>query len=251
MQRLFRFAYFSPPKHTNENPALHHLRDGDAALEIASVFLERKQYSYGGLLLNFPSRLRTGRERSHMVGTMTRPGPGDLILIIGRPPLDDFDTTKARPGRSRIDPSHTNLEIRIFTWLRSYFDTCTRREIHLSASVPLPLEDTHKRHLLFQQYWGATYKSARGPRSSASKISAAFLARTSEVWEGGPSALCVFGMAGPETLIWTYLLRTRFPEALWTKRFCFAEIHETAIDNTPEDLEFCDQWRVDWIVDMD
>ena len=51
-------------------------------------------------------------------------------------------------------------------------------------------------------------------------------------------------MAGTETLVWNYLLRTRFPEWVGSYQFLMAEVLPGKLPQQPTDLTFANEWKV-------
>jgi len=254
-KRFFRFSYHVPPKRDSQaprKPLPHHLRDGDAALELAMV-LAAQGYEYGDLLLNYP-----GERRSPLtVVKDTFLGPADLLLLTTRPPLDDED----EPARKKLLRSYTTLEQKVLDALREFFSRCNRTQVILSERLVLSSTPAvaSKRNIQFRQHGGASYDSYTAgsdddwhkPPADV-RMTAAYLTYTPQVWVGGPALLAAFGMSGTETLVWTHLLRTRFSHLLTTQLsqfagsqlFVMAEMVTTEPPARPTDLGFASQWQV-------
>jgi hypothetical protein len=249
VRHFYRFSYYGSPTIRDEEPhlLLHQLRDADAALELAHILYQR-DYEYGGLLLNYP---RESKEESRVVDDSFLT-PDDLILITGRPPLDDEEI---RPRRGIIGRSHTTLEDRIFSTLRRYFHSCARSEITLSRELTnrLPRDARRYRDVEFRLYLDRADIGRLGGRKARdidSRATMAYLVFTQTTWPGGPGLLCAFGMGGQETLLWGYFLRTKFSHLVCRSEFAMAEIVEKHFEQPKDDLSFADDWDVRILVDI-
>lgn len=236
-KRFYHFCYFAK-KQTDRELQLHHLRDGHAALEVADILFEHG-YQYGGLIFNYPSN--NGQTRHTDVSFLTS---SDLLVLTTRPPLDDED----EQSRRTVDRSHTSLENRIFETLRNYFRYCSRSEVLLSerltARFPAEADAKHKRSVSFKNYSVASY--------IGSDDTAFYLIFVPHCWQDGPGLLCAFGMGGPETLIWTHLLRTLpdLRKLVGTREFVIAEAVDRKIRMPVDDLRFTDKWSVKIAVEV-
>jgi hypothetical protein len=85
----------------------------------------------------------------------------------------------------------------------------------------------------FTQHRGARYSRLRKyadfekwHRAPPERTSA-YLIYTPPLWKDGPPLLATFSISGPESLLWTYLLRTRLQTCvgLEAPRFVMAEMH--------------------------
>lgn len=258
---LYRFAYYNLPRHKNEDALIHQLRDGDAALELVAYLLKLKTgYTYGGLLLNYPRSLLVDRSAvwPRKVDD-TFINKGDLIVIAGRPPLSDHFPSKRRGKiptfkhtKSRIQRSCTTLEEKVFRFFATYFDHCSRTEVRLNKSVILPPNHEDKRNMEFRQNLGATFIAhGREKKQHGVRRTALFLIHSSEAWPNGPGILCAFGMSGPETLQWSYLLRTRYTYLLDRTGFVLAEAPEFPALVPADDLSYVNACDIDIIVAPD
>ncbi len=236
IKRFYRFSYFTPVQ-KDRDLLVHQLRDADAALQI-SALLYNLGYRYGGVLFNHP----TDTDRAVLVDhSFLR--PRDILLLATRPPLDDeLDRT-----RSRLQRSHTTLEEKVFACLEQYFQHCSRAEVVLTKSLAsrLPKQVAEKREVVFREYGGAFCERYSGrTRRRHLLTTITYMTFTPEAWPKGPGLLTVFGMGGPETLIWAHVLRTRFPHLVCSRSFVMAEMTEQVIPPGQLDLSFSDQWEV-------
>lgn len=225
---------------------IHRLRDGDAYSEIAAELYARG-YTYGGLLLNHPAKdpsKRTIVDTSFFT-------PSDLIVLTTRAPLDDDEE-----DRKVVKRSGNSLERKLFRSLRKGFKVCARPMIQLTKrlAVRLPEEFAERAEIQFIVYAGATYKRWRkhGRRHwgtpEQKNLTALYLLYVRHAWPDGPGLLTTFGMGGSESLLWAYLLRTKFPELLEldASKFVLAELETEEINLSPRDitLSFVDNWNV-------
>jgi hypothetical protein len=229
-KKFYRFAYYSTPEKKDRDLLLHQLRDGDATLELSEV-LRELGYVYGGLLLNYPGSPNKRRQ----VNTDFLK-PSDILVLNTRPPLDDSD-------RRRVCPSYTDLEERVFAALRgSFFAECSRTQIRLHPSLPLPSARSKYRSMEFRQYHGA-YCVAYGGVPVArteSRTAPSFMVFKQQAWPGGPALLCVFGMGGPESLITNHLVRTRthLRQLVCKYEFVLIELQEQSVVLPQDNLRF-------------
>jgi hypothetical protein len=256
--KFYRFGYYTPGQ--DERRLLHQLRDGDASLELSEV-LRDKGYRYGGLILNYPVEDRTYFPKDSIPRRIVDDSflkPGDLILLTTRPPLDDrFD-----PAKSYFNRSYTTLEDKVFVALRKYFQHCSRIQVFLSDYVVGKYPQVRERcNIQFRQNQtqnlkqnlknnlkqnlGAAYDSINRHKPPSSNRTALYMVFIESAWENGPRLLCAFGMGGPETLIWTHLLRTRFPDLVASQEFIMAEVEEQPIRPGCDSLSEVDKWEVE------
>lgn len=206
-------------------------------------------YEYGGLILNSPGRRRTPQLKSE-----------DLVVLTTRPPLDD---PHSEGERRRISQSGTPLEKRILKAARGSFATCKRSIIKLSpdAASRLAPRFANRGWMEFRVYsreepapsysgyhnpYGRTRKARQHHKPADPNATATFLLITP--LQGGGTLINAFGMNGVTTLIWCYLLRTRFPHLLQTNGLTMAEIIMRPLPDLPPDLAFAERWRVDLLL---
>lgn len=243
-KRVFRFAYHASQR-GDLRLRIHQLRDGDAFLELLPL-LNKKKYKFEGLLLNPPS---DSREQAPRVD-ISFLSSSDLLVLNTRPPINDEEAEIKRPIRR----SYTNLEDLIFNALEpEYLKYCSRERIELSEALAQQLNAgfRHKAEIIFHSAVDSSYVRYRGLEDKfwqkpppTEKRTAVYLIQVPAIWPGGPGLLAVFGMAGTETLIWNYLLRTRFPEWLESYQLVIAEILLRDPPEKPLDLSFADDWVV-------
>ncbi len=226
-------------------PQLHELRDGHAFAELAGVPCMPGR-SYGGLLPNYSAP-------QGEVGMPTL-GPSDVLVLTTRPPLSDNDEMDSRP----IKRSGTRLETAVLNRVGQIFRVCNRANVRLSESVAaqLPPAYRNRAEMVVNVNGPVRYTRYRMPHTKSraegrwhvepenSLRTPAFLLFTRI--PDGPMLLNAFAMDGPRTLIWCYLVRTRFPQFLDSARFVMAEMRpESPVPDTPLSLSFADRWPVD------
>lgn len=243
-RRLFHFSY--PLRPSRSEPLLHALRDGDAFAELEPALL-KEGYDYHGLILNYPAP-DFKRESPAL-------SDSDLIVLTTRPPTPYESETEQR----HMTLSGEELEKSILSVVNLYFRQHTRSHMKLSNEMADQLTKPDRGEIEFRVRNGAHYKRHKMPyakkrdqmiwqtRTNETALTAAFLLFTN-LWTGGPLLLNAFGMDGPTTLIWCYLLRTRFPEFLKPHQFVMAELTTEPFPRKPEDLSFAKDWAVDILV---
>jgi hypothetical protein len=243
-KRVFRFAYHASQR-GDLRFRIHQLRDGDAFLELLPL-LNKKKYKFERLLLNPPSDLPEDA-REVDISFLTS---SDLLVLTTRPPIHDIDDEIKRPIRC----SYTNLEKLIFDALHpNYLKHCSRERIELSEPLAQQLNAGFKQKadIIFHSAVDSSYVRYRGLEErfwqrppATEKRTAVYLIQVPAICPDGPGLLAVFGMAGTETLIWNYLLRTRFPEWLDSYQLLIAEMLLRDIPEKAVDLSFADDWEV-------
>jgi hypothetical protein len=265
VKKIHHFAYLRGS--FADNPRLHELRDGEAFAEIQGA-LQKLGYTYGGLHLNFKIDAK-----ADLIPTYD---PSDVIVLTTRPPLDDA----FRWDRLRIDRSYTKLENEILRHIRPFFALCRRTVIQLAPPVALELGTFADRAFIRFRVYGrpkkrseqqasgkpkerddeesnvAIYKEKRDPYVQRNRSAPETKPRTAaflvvrRLEPKGPNMIVAFGMDGITTLVWCYLLRTRFPHLLRTPRFVMAEIWPREIPKNAQSLAFADDWRVDLLLNL-
>jgi hypothetical protein len=247
-KRVFRLAFHS--SHSNDlRRRIHQLRDGDAFVEISPVLYARG-YEYGGLVLNLPPG-ESGKVYDVDVSFLTS---SDLLVVNTRPPLHDVE----EEDKKRVATSSTNLEEKLFDAVKSYLVKCARSRVKLSETMAGQLSEGYRdrAHIWFHEYTDGSYIKYRGLHDKAWQTpsgpdrTAFYLIRIPEIWEGGPGLLVAFGMSGTETLVWSYLLRTRFPDWVLSYEFLIAEAVPGILPQQPSDLSFADSWEVTPILQL-
>lgn len=241
-RRIFRFAYYTSLS-DDLRRRIHQLRDGDAFSELAPVLYSR-EYVYGGLLLNFPPY----KPRHAPPLDLSFLSPSDLLVVSTRPPIDD----RKMANKRTVPESGSELELDVFSALKFYFKRCARSRVTLQAHIAQRLPDAFRERadIMFHQNTDGTYMKYRPftggfwQKPNPPNATALYLARIPSAWENGPGLLAAFGMSGTDTLVWSYLLRTRFPEWLDSCAFVMAEVAPPPLPRHPTDLSFADGWEV-------
>jgi len=241
-KRLFRLAYHASQS-KNVRFRIHQLRDGDAFSELAAALYTRG-YRYGGLFLNLPPD-EPEKELSVDVSSLTS---ADLLVLNTRPPIHDREEEVNRP----VPESFTDLEKLIFQVLKRYFETCSRSHILMAQRLAdrLPESFRNRANIMFRMNRDASYIKYReyGDRlwqkPTVEGLTAVYLIQIPHLWENGPGLLVAFGMAGTETLVWNYLLRTKFPEWIDSHEFLMAEVLRGPLPTQPVNLSFADDWTI-------
>jgi hypothetical protein len=250
-RRFFRFGYYTPETKAGRGLRLHQLRDGDAFIELAAV-LHEYGHEYGKLILNFPAPSAaptTPVDTSFLTAS-------DLLVLTTRPPLHDA----VRQLKHPIRRSHTSLEDCVLTAFAAYFEVCARDQVKLAGPLAARLAaDVADRSVIeFTMKSSARYSRLRKYadferwQKAPPARTSAYLIYTPPLWKDGPPLLATFGIGGPESLLWAYLLRTRFRDyvALDTPRFVMAEMHCQALPSSLHTLSFADDWHVDILLDI-
>jgi hypothetical protein len=257
--RLFHFSYFEPYKDQDKAfrripieeitfPRIHEIRDGDAFVELSEALSQK--YEYHGLILNYPDPDAEVRKSEF--------APTDLLVLTTRPPLDD----DSEVDRKAINRSFTELEINILDeTLRNYFDCCSRAQVIINENfadfMTLPDRSEVEFHVFQDTEHGghkSRYKRYRDVHAckgteahrwhdpKEQNLTAAYMILTRI--KDGPMLLNAFGMGGQTTLIWCYLLRTKFAHLLKSPRFVIAEIETDPRPLRPATLSFALKWKV-------
>jgi hypothetical protein len=250
-RRFFRFSYYVPGK-KDRTLRLHQLRDGDAFLHLAGLLYE-KGYEYGGLILNHPAEARS-KTRFVDKSFLT---PSDLVVLTTRPPMEE---EAGERDRKSLNSSNTSLERWLLDTMRRYFDVCMRSNVKLSAELARRLRDefANRAWIAFKQTYDAVCKGYARHDNVKMTVppppprTTFYFLLPPKGREDDPQVLCLFGMGGTETLLWTYLLSTKSKERfnLNYPRFMMAEMFPEPIPPLADNLSFADSWRVDFLVDL-
>lgn len=245
-KRLFHFSYSL--HQSRSEPLLHALRDGDAFAELEGLLL-KDDYEYHGLILNFPTPDFKGESPPF--------NSSDLIVLTTRPP----HRYKIKMDKKDYSPSGEEFERLILDVVDLYLAAHNRSLVTLSRDMAARLTKPDRGEIEFRQHHGAHYLRYRNPHTrnreqakwqtpTKETLTAAFVLLTN-LWKGGPLFLNAFGMDGPTTLIWCYLLRTRFSELLRPHRFVMAELTTDPLPRRPQSLSFADDWKVDILLNQE
>jgi hypothetical protein len=229
-RRVFRFAYFVNGGRHGRDLLLHQLRDADAALYLMQA-LHACGFVYGDPVLNYPCARPPAAGPIPVDDSWL--GPGDLLLLTTRPPLDDADDAV----KSRVHRSHTSLEARIFAALRRHLSRCSRSQVivadeHVRANPAF----ARLRNIEYKQRRGAPVHrilpegAARwhGPFGDDEAFSLGYLIYEEHAWPGGPALLAVFGMSGTETLVLNRFVANQHPELICSVPFAMARLTRPA-----------------------
>ncbi len=254
-KRFFRFGYLCDQR-VDRPLATHKLRDTDAFCEISAVLWERK-FKFGGLLINYPKAAYPEDKSLEETRFLTS---SDILVLTTRPPLNDMPYKHRRT----VTPSGTDFEqMKLFPVLTQHFLYCSRVDVVLSKTLAGSLKKGYENraHVEFYQRAEASYKSTgsynKHPTDCVgwdARTTAAYLLQTPPIWEGGPRLLTAFGMSGTIGLVWSYLLRTRFPDLLDDRsRFVMAEIIRSTPIPPPAQmtLGFADDWEATIIANLE
>jgi len=217
--------------------SLHKTRDGTAFGFVAAA-LGQLGYTLGPAIFNFPE------SPIALPGWLCR---GDLILMTTRPPLDRDKHKKL------IETSGSTLEHAIFVRLHECFTHCSRSRVTVSDRAASILRKQKKEEWAsarFEVNAGASLvQNNRAPNSAPSQLG--YLVYVPALWKGGPRFLAIFGIGGTETLLWSYLLSTKYRKVLsaaLAKRETSLVIgrFQTVLSpyTTPADLAFADKYVV-------
>jgi hypothetical protein len=217
------------------------MRDG-LALTFLSTAVAPLGYRYRGAIFNFPPN---GRGPSSYDGSDV--SAGSLIIQPTRPPMNDGEL----PDRKKTLRSCSELEKRLFKGpLARWFIRCSRVEIVLTdAAARVSPAIAERQSLLFYQNRAAHYRTYGSPQSgcfrhfNGERLTAAFLVHTEQAWPGGPGYLVAFGMRGIDTLVWCYLLATRYAHLLCTTPFVMAELRTGDCPERIDTMAFADSWE--------
>jgi hypothetical protein len=248
-KRIFRLAYHASQSR-NLRFRIHQLRDADAFAELSAV-LYRRGYEYGGLFLNLPTdELKKGHQapKEALPVDVSSLTSMDLLVLNTRPPMHDL----SEEDKKRVPPGDNTLEDKVFQALKQYFDICARSRILLSKGIAerLPAKYENRAHIKFRQSHDGSYLKHRAytdrlwQRPPRQMSTAFYLIQIPALWEDGPGLLNAFGMAGTETLVWNYILRTRFPHWVGRYEFLMAEVVPSKLPRQPTNLTFADDWKV-------
>jgi hypothetical protein len=250
-KRFYHYSYYVG-KRGYQPLRTHHLRDGDACLEVAPV-LHELGYEYGGTILNYP-----GQKDSPLRPVDTSfLNHDDLLVLTTRPPLHD----DRFPRRKVVDRGYTTLEQHIFDMLEEYFLSCTRQLVELQPCLAekLPQVFANRTSITYKESNASYYRLRSQPGTKSSldarvpRRTAGYLISLPRNHERDLNILCLFGIAGTETLIWSYLLRTKFPEKITPDRarFVMAEMYPKDVPPVPDNLSFADSWKIQFLLDIE
>lgn len=168
-------------------------------------------------------------------------------MITTRPPLGEDLHKKT------IDTSGSEAENRLFAQLHSFFKRCSRSKVEVSETVRKLLKQRKKEKWAcaeFEVYAGASLKNA--PPQNLGYPTLGYLLSVPAIWKGGPRLLALFGLGGTETLVWAYLLSTKYRTFLERvlssrkKELLTGQFHVSLSRySVPSDMTFADKYIVD------
>lgn len=235
-------------------PRIHEIRDGDAFAELSAAISESKvlstKYKYFGLILNYPDALHSPELHDF--------NSEDILVLTTRPPLDD----DLESDKKAINRSGTGLEISVLDeTLRSQFDCCSRARVMINEKFAGFMTHPDRSEVEFHVFQDtehgghkSRYKRFRDVHAQkgteehkwhdpgGQNLTAAYMTLTRI--KDGPMLLNAFGMGGQTTLIWCYLLRTKFAHLLRSPRFVIAEIETESRPLRPATLSFALESKV-------
>lgn len=175
-----------------------------------------------------PFQIRDGAATFEMLALLARLGWHSGGLLLNHPPLPT-----SHPG---------DLEGRILAAWR--FASLSRVEaiLHPTFHGELARGFEDRKHIIFYAREGSRYNELGAARYRSSNRTAAFLLHLDELGPGEPGYIGIFAMDGTTTLIWAYLLRTRFPELAEKPGFVMAELEMGVIPTRTPDLGFAQSW---------
>ena len=242
---------------------LQEIRDGQAGHLLASALGLRCR----GVFINNPYPREKSQAEQEMEFRKECSGV-TTILLTTRPPLDDpsnepmkaetnhGSAANEQGGRRRIRRSGNWAETMILERLRQVFTYCDRKEIRLGKS--LAVDDDLDRPFYFQhsdEAFVVSHRPSSKGGGSAKDWTLAYFVRIREVWPGSPNLVCAFGLSGPMTLAWSYLVATNpaCAERILSPggRFLMARLTlDRMIPNEPHFLSFVDRWDIRFLIDQ-
>ena len=206
---------------------LHMLRDSAACLHLADLVNGR--YNYGGILYNMPPAIyQMQKSRLSQLSVLSH---NDIILHTTRPALNDHQSKLKR----RLFRSGSELENIILQNMSKFFLHCDRKRISLSDIIAdkfQPKDDSSYRSILFDIYVDAyiAYKAnvdnlndLKNPKNKVTNTDSAvgyivyipklINENAKEVVSSG--VLSVFSLDGAMTLVWSYLVLTKYANLIY------------------------------------
>ena len=259
-KRLFQVAYPCTTK-KEVDADIFQLRDGFAFPKIHQALYELN-YDYDSPISFYPDRGKEADEELRKAENYSFLSPEDLLVLTTRPPLDDQETK----DRKQIPASHNDLEDAIFDDLRAYFSHCSRSSVELSKELVEAYCATHGTKVeqicarfSFRQTHGAHVTSVGTlanaefpvPAPTGSYKSVAFFVHLPAIRRYGCRFMASFGISGNDTLAWSRIVATRYPE--WLEKPCFvvAEMNITNVPKRPVTLHYVDDINVDILLKHD
>lgn len=239
-----------PPQSPDRTPRIV-CRDCLALLNLLAV-LRASGFEDGDPIVDLA--LRPGAKPRNRTPIESRYGRGDLICRCTRLPLDDDHEVGPRKQLRR---AHTALEHYELTAARSWLAYLDRAEMGLAPRLRklLPPGFESRSHITFSQRMWAAYRRLNGEkgkrgveRRPAEPRTAAFVLNVAELWEQGPSLICVFAMDAAAAVGWSGILRYRHPEWVTTPGFRMVELTLTRLPDYIEDARFGLEWKEETLI---
>lgn len=236
---------------------LHMLRDSTACLFLSELIKEK--YYFGGLLYNIPPDIYFGkiRKQDHVFSSLPNLSKNDLLLFTTRPAMNDDKYNDKRC----LFKSSLELENIVLQNMQKFFHYCNRQYIILSKEIKY---DGLYRAIKFNFKIDASIacnanvedllsleKISKKTKSSKSNKTVGYIVYIPELVNenlkeiGTPGILSVFSLNGTMTLVWSYLVLTKYShlinEIISSKkpRIILAEFRpEISNDIIPNDLSF-------------
>jgi hypothetical protein len=232
----------------------HHVRDASALFELLARLVQ-SGYEIGDQFLCSPPA--NPRDESVVEVDVSALRPGDLVVIVTRPPLDD----KSHGDRKKIPLGHTSLERTVLACARPFFKALARSHVKLALELALRLPHVYatRAELFVHQFKNAWYTRTQSidaiktqPFSNDAPQTPGFVIRCNRVEAlNGADILFCFAMGGTETLVLARRLRTDFSHLLERPGFTMVEMappDTVGHPKRPTTLSFAHQWRIEEIL---
>lgn len=253
--RFYRLAYSNITSHS-KSYALHQVRDGMAFCELAAMFTERG-YRFG-------TTIHLYEDDPRPLSALPGIGPGDLLVLTTRPPLDDGHVRRPAPGSAQGGPrargrrklvprNGGELEAAYLAALDRYFVHCDRTVITLSdhaASLLDPADAAFRDIELYEYTRDDIHWYRRGPdvrqQAGPPPSTVGFFIHIPKLPGLGCDMVVSFGMSGFTNLVWNRIVRMRHSDWFATRRFVMARLTLGGFRPYPEPMtpEFADRGDV-------
>jgi hypothetical protein len=247
-KRYFRFGFPVLDGHKRRKPLPHQIRDGEAYIELMPVF-EKLGWTFGGHILNYPVKSQ------NLSGTPPVLGAGDVVVITTRPPISEEEDR----ARKKIPRMNGELENQIIDALKTVFRKCSRKCVCFNKKIIAMDRDKFKKRskLSFYEYaYDAPYDDEmmlllKKP-SNGLKSTGFFYVHLPPADNRGYEIIAAFGMSGLQTLVWSYLLRTKMAGEIdfYQPMFMMVDAEFGVIQKSPQTLAFCDTLKLTNKIDI-
>jgi hypothetical protein len=201
---------------------LHMLRDSTACLFLSELI--NGKYNFGGVLYNIPPKIYFPEKKKEdlILSSLPDLSNNDLILHTTRPAMDDDEESDKR----WLIKSGLELEKIVLQNMEKFFHYCNRQYILLSHDIKYDGDyRAIKFHLKIDAYISckANVKDlhsletiCKKKKSSKSNKTVGYIVYIPELVNeslkeiGNPGLLSVFSLNGTMTLVWSYLVLTRY-----------------------------------------